>query len=188
MNYLNKILLLSLFFIPSFFIHAESVKTLNSTQSVISCSGDYSTYQDCIQSQVYSNITLQISQDREFITYYGPILAGYNEYDTNGNASHGASELETFVYQLANQSGDPYTDGNWNTYLYTTNGDTYWFSFYTVNGKIYFDLNDIPTVVAPSVEVTTGNVEFGIAIIITLLCLGFVGFIYNKTSKKRPWK
>jgi len=33
-----------------------------------------------------------------------------------------------------------------------------------------------------------GSVAFGLAVIITLLSIGFVAFIFNKVSKKKPWQ
>lgn len=43
--------------------------------------------------------------------------------------------------------------------------------------------------VATSTEVSyLGTLNFGVAIIITFIFLGFLGYIFNRISSKKPWK
>lgn len=37
-------------------------------------------------------------------------------------------------------------------------------------------------------ESTTGNIEFGIGIIIVFMSLALIGFVWNSTTRKKPWK
>jgi len=58
---------------------------------------------------------------------------------------------------------------------------------------VYGDLEETPATGGGDLELSTttseyGNIEFGLAIIITLMSLMTVGFIFNTFTRKKPWK
>jgi len=60
---------------------------------------------------------------------------------------------------------------------------------YVVDGKFYLDINEIPVVTLPStIESSVGSLNFGLAIIIVLLSLGFITMVYNLMKPKKQWQ
>lgn len=75
-------------------------------------------------------------------------------------------------------------------YQFYTDGDGFsgWTStdFVVQDGECTDPEPEAPTVATSSA--TTGDIVFGVTILIFLISLGLVGFAFNSLNKKKPWK
>jgi hypothetical protein len=181
----NKIIILSIFFLP-FISNAGIVITCLNTNDT---SAGYPANTDCLQYETTSTkVDIIISEDRKKIYFIGGGIRYTSIYGIDNENPWNYIINTEEIHPIFNQETLNLDDGNYVISGYTADYDTYnpqFSPFIIKNGLFYKDINDIP--VTTSSGIKTGNIEFGLAIVITLMCLGFVGFIYNRTSKKRPW-
>ncbi|MEN9919427.1 MAG: hypothetical protein RL662_1863 [Bacteroidota bacterium] len=138
---------------------------------------------DCITRLSLNEVILTLSSDRTIIH-----VNNYNEISwvlCSWDGGVGCVAGDNSVYGSMDSS---IPDGDY--YYKTSDLINYDFSksinIYKVDGLYYYSVNDIP-VDSPS-GTPTGNIEFGLGIIIVFMSLAFVGFIWNSMTKKKPWK
>lgn len=81
-------------------------------------------------------------------------------------------------------------------YIKITNTSSYYTDNYTILRNFELNCPDSgcgedeppPVNMGTTTAATLNDVAFGIAIMITLMMLGYVGYIFNKISTKKPWK
>lgn len=184
MKSLNKLLIFSLFFIP-FFVNAESTITcINSNDSGYG----WPTNTDCIESTPGGGGVFSIAPDRKSINFVtsGNEIAfiQISNQDWTNFASYWPGVKvwnESIDYILF----DTYGDGIY-TLIYVLENETSNYPpipIYVYKGKFYLNNTEIDQVTK-----TDNNLNFGIMIIIVLMSLMFIGYIYNRTVKKQPWK
>jgi len=111
------------------------------------------------------------------LLYTVDFSTSYNGYDTSGG------------YTYFDQS-NAVPDGYYLAYYSLSSSFSYSdiVPVYVVDGLFYLDLNDIPIQEVSTVETSVGSLNFGIAIIITLLSLFVIAFIYNQMKAKKAWQ
>ena len=186
LNNKKKYALLFLFSCFSFFLFTSIAKA--DTNFYSTClPPDIDGYTNCTGYLETNPLTFKISTDTSHnywnITESGDFPYALNLYDiTNTNLY---SEPYLLGGTFTGGTGEP--DGTYfiRVQIVGTSNYSDVFPIYIKDNKVYLNSNDIPTTTA---GISTGNIEFGLAIIITMMFLGFIGYIWNRTTRKKPWK
>jgi len=188
MKFLSKIIIILLL---SFTLqtHAEGIDQTycwfsDFTDKSSSDSGWFPNYQDCYTITVTTKIITGTSPDRGEIYFTNVFYQMVNPYvlDYQGSTVYTVMDTQNTLY-VGDNAGLPDGKYYWVVYALNTVGEIPDpIPFWIKDGLFYDNENDIPKATKEN-----GDIEFGLAIIITLLCLGYVGFIYNRTSKKKAW-
>jgi len=187
-----KKIIFSLIFLIPLTIHAESSKSLLN-QNDSSCWSSYSNdsgtgwaVDQSTECTNYQNFTkILINQNREIIYFYDNSSVYYTDIiSPDGSNSYCSIEFFYPTGSIENTACSELEDGEYFLSI-TTMTETHLIPLYIKDNKFYFDLNDIPETAGGTEK---NNIEFGLAIIIAIMSITFIGYLWNSFKSKKYWK